>query len=937
MSQLKPWGYLFLFIFFTSVVFGYSPYHLSHQSSVLVQKTDELNLSKLSQELNGYVRNNSIVEVIVKFKDYINLSQAISTTFNLINQNFKLISQHKLINAITIRVLGQYLPDIAKLDIVDYIAYNRKVSITSLNTSTSNDGLIVWENTSDLLGISPLWEMGLNGTNITVAILDTGIDNTHPDLDDIDDNPDTKDPKVILFKDYVNNKDDLDPSDGITAYDDNGHGTAVAGILAGTGYLSHGKFRGVAPAARIISIKVIDKRGDGDVNDILKGIEFAVTHNADIISMSLGATPAEYDPMIDAIERAVEKGVVVVVAAGNEGPVHGSINSPGNSIHAITVGASYGNKFVYSWSSHGPTLYTGFPKPDIVAPGDYVVTTKRNGTIYIDYPESDSGYCIFSGTSASTPFVSGIVALLKQAYKNKTPTEIKLALMNGAIDLGEPYYAQGAGLANATAAYLLLKENKTLEYIAPDMIKYNVMMFDSYYTFPQVVYFSNNNVSLELLNYTIAGNLTLEVNVTGFTDMGHGYWLLKFLSDEISYPTVGFYNGIVTISTNISTHQIPVEYRILKYAGRVMFDVFHQDQEDPDEPTSYMYLVTSFWDLGMDVVTNREKITKETLDTVDVLVIADEELQFTESELDAVRTWVYGGGILLLFADYYDASTNTSYFDEDSFNALLSGTGISLSHHTTGDGGTFLNEPIGKVYPVNNENYSIGGELLQNVNSIYILYGTSFFIDLESNAEGLIWASKTDALLALAPYGKGYIIACSDASILYDSVVDDARIFKADNYQLLKNIASFVKPSGPVIYSLKLTRDDTNNKLYLEAYILDDDSVPTVVLATRNWITNEWKNVTLSPHNDFVYTAELDVNPLNIYDAYLIITDKDGNTRTVVLNVTYYVYLPLLLTVVAFLGIIILLVFLYFWKKHKKYAYPSSEYEREDVLIFYPE
>lgn len=105
----------------------------------------------------------------------------------------------------------------------------------------------------------------------------------------------------------------------------------------------------------------------------------------------------------------------------------------------------------------------------------------------------------------------------------------------------------------------------------------------------------------------------------------------------------------------------------------------------------------------------------------------------------------------------------------------------------------------------------------------------------------------------------------------------------------------------------------------------------------KHWFTNNWENRTLSPRDNYIYYAELDTNPLNMYDAYLVITDSDGNIRTIVLNVTYYIYLPILLMVVGFLGVIILLVFLYFLRRHRKNTRPRMYDEEGEFFIIYPE
>jgi serine protease AprX len=323
----------------------------------------------------------------------------------------------------------------------------------------------------------------LDGSGVKIAIIDTGIDKTHPDLDDLDDNPTTNDPKIIAEKCFCSpggwrlpccpNGDDIDDN----ARDGNGHGTHVASIAAGTGQASTYKFVGVAPKAKLLGVKVLDDYGDGLVSDIISGIEWAVANGANIISMSLGCGPnCRNKPLEDAVKQAVSQGVVVVVAAGNSGPGWSSIATPGVVKEAITVGATYKRDYlgklwcdenptkdqVACFGSRGPTD-DGLVKPDIVAPGVKICAARViNGTIDKEIQNSgrqsefyicdNDNYYALSGTSMATPHVSGAVALILQAHPNWTPEEIKYALRNTAKDLNSGINTQGFGRIDALSA-----------------------------------------------------------------------------------------------------------------------------------------------------------------------------------------------------------------------------------------------------------------------------------------------------------------------------------------------------------------------------------------------------------------------------------------------------------------------------------------------------
>ncbi len=292
-----------------------------------------------------------------------------------------------------------------------------------------------------------LWAMrdsqsrSLTGQGVTVAVLDTGIDYTHPDLGGCIGTG----CKVAGGYNFVEGEDVANP------IDKHGHGTHVAGIIAAQGTLT-----GVAPDVTLYAYKVLSDQGWGMESGIVAALEKAVDPDGDpltddqidIVNMSLGGSGAPDSPISEAANNAMAAGVVVVVAAGNSGSAYSTIGSPGNAEKVLTVGASDNNGDIAGFSSRGPIQGKSYVKPELVAPG-----------VEINSAQPGGGYVRLSGTSMATPHVAGGAALLKQLYPNLTPAEFKTLLINTSNNLAQDVFTQGAGmmdLAQAAKAQLLV-------------------------------------------------------------------------------------------------------------------------------------------------------------------------------------------------------------------------------------------------------------------------------------------------------------------------------------------------------------------------------------------------------------------------------------------------------------------------------------------------
>ena len=335
----------------------------------------------------------------------------------------------QVFNGVSLNITVNQAAELEKLPYVKSVKPNKiySVSLYDANPEVYAEQTWIYQEAGE----------NITGKDITIAIIDTGIDYNHPDLGGCL----GQGCKIEGGYDFVNN--DADPMD------DHGHGTHVAGIAAGNGDL-----KGVAPDAKLYAYKVLSAEGYGSEAVIISAIERAADPNQDgdfsdkldIISLSLGGPGNPDGPMSQAINNAVKGGVVVVVAAGNAGPVLETIGSPGNARKAITVGATYKKNYnallwdknprideVTSFSSRGPVYWTdehkikrSLVKPDIVAPGAVICAAlAKNNTFNTEFNLDTNPvyhYCKdkihlqIAGTSMATPIVSGSVAIIKQTH-----------------------------------------------------------------------------------------------------------------------------------------------------------------------------------------------------------------------------------------------------------------------------------------------------------------------------------------------------------------------------------------------------------------------------------------------------------------------------------------------------------------------------------------
>jgi serine protease AprX len=314
--------------------------------------------------------------------------------------------------------------------------------------------------------------LGLDGTGIGVATIDSGVARAHDDL---------AQSRIVHFVDFVNLQQ--------VPYDDYGHGTHVAGIIAGSGADSGGSHRGIAPAAHLVVLKALDATGGGFASNVIAALDYAVANrdafNIRVINLSVAAGVYESystDPLALAAKRAVDAGIVVVAAAGNFGlnsegqSQRGGIASPGNAPWVLTVGASdhrgtvdRSDDVVAPFSSKGPSAIDRASKPDVVAPGVGIESVADPGTVLFEtHPKSrvrgsvetvSPPYLALSGTSMAAPAVTGTIALMLEANPALTPNAVKAIVeITAEHKNGYDERAQGAGFLDARAAVDLARE-----------------------------------------------------------------------------------------------------------------------------------------------------------------------------------------------------------------------------------------------------------------------------------------------------------------------------------------------------------------------------------------------------------------------------------------------------------------------------------------------
>ena len=363
-----------------------------------------------------------------------------------------------IINAAVVDLPARAIPVLADHPLVAHVSMDRAVAGTMQRTSATIGGTAIHD------------RFGYDGSGVGVAIIDSGVTPWHDDLASGDGGQ-----RVVRFVDFVRNRPN--------PYDDYGHGTHVAGVIAGNGFDSGGARTGIAPRAHLMILKVLDDQGNGRISDVIAAFDYVLKKSAGlnirVVNLSVATRVDESyatDPLTVAARQLVDAGIVVVAAAGNLGrtadghDAYAGITAPGNAPWVLTVGASNhmgsaarGDDQMAVFSSRGPTSLDVFAKPDLVAPGVGIEslstpdsTFYRTLSPYLLAGTVATGYLPYlslTGTSMAAPVVSGTIALLLQANPALTPNAVKAILQYTAeVYPGYDPLTQGAGFLNAEGA-----------------------------------------------------------------------------------------------------------------------------------------------------------------------------------------------------------------------------------------------------------------------------------------------------------------------------------------------------------------------------------------------------------------------------------------------------------------------------------------------------
>ena len=684
------------------------------------------------------------------------------------------------------------------------------------------------------IGAQSLWAEGYYGNSTRIAILDTGIKQNHPALIQTMEGEN----RILEAKNFFDDSTNIE--------DDNGHGTEVAGIIGSNGL--HGFDKGVAPNCDFLIGKVLSHAAQGSVETLIKGIDWALENEADVINLSLGKAVSNVtSPEVIAVNSAVQQGVIVCVAAGNARNANEfgyndlfTVLSPGIASQAITVGALDNNNVLYELSSAGSAvenydetdsqflfdsveLSNTLLKPDLLAPGVMLNTTSKEGLTTKRV----------SGTSYSTAVVSGICSLLLQGHVNTSPSIIKSSLMETAdkqyIEMLSPFGSvikraipklyQGAGLVDCFAASVYLDDPPPF-FIWPSIVPFdlNTVFKNSESSFQINLFINEETDNVKVSMQSSVSEFVTINELPEDPDIGQ-YNLQVIVSHEDSYT--GSHGHQINFEVNNQTISIQLSYEVVKAKGRILFIC------DELGDSSKYSLYGSLWKL-MTIAKNvglipsllvRDSLVKvNSLNLNDFEVIAlinpnsSEYRSYSEEDLNILSDYAsqdgkYNGGAVILFP--------TINSDLNLVNSLLNPFNISYS--LTGLTNEILDVSLLSHALLNNPNNVLSLYLPSSLNvtkdgDLTNLIANRFAVSDQRGTNGsLIIAANTIDMFISSPY------LYSDITTNYEENMQS--LYFGNNQELLENIlSSTVVDEIEIEYVLNAKEIKTNKPLMVDIH-----------------------------------------------------------------------------------------------------------------------
>jgi subtilisin family serine protease len=682
--------------------------------------------------------------------------------------------------------------------------------------------------------------LGYDGSGVKVAVIDSGIYD-HPALN------------ILSNRNFVYDEDEgRDPS---AYYDGNGHGTHVAGIIGSNGVGSNGEYRGVAPGVSLINAKAGYATGGLEEADIILAIEWCIeTAKPDIISMSFGdVVPNVYDPITIALSNATNQGIICVSSAGNSGPGYFTGGSPAAGVDVISVGATDRYNNLVSFSSWGPSItYIGYP--DVVAPGANIISAEAPASTisdrmrllgdYFDFVD-DADYIPLSGTSMSCPLVSGILAILKQAYPNLTPETARIALLEGVSKIydDDESLMVGAGLVNASASLDFLDDlystygnvNNTAK-IFPDNLPvkpYDLLNFPGDYQSFNLTILSGeaDNYNISIPNNVDGLTLTIDKTQISFSDPGIDFVNLEIeIKSDAEPGTRNFQLNLTQDMNLIDTINISVVVKLPEY--KILMDSYHGLNDWFPEYSFYqvdfyhaMKDITNlnisidynaeYWSPNYNQASDNSLLTEERLEQYDLIILQSPILPYSPIEITNIKNYYNNGGNILFLGTRYqdlcieninhlfsELKANITINEENIYNAVWMGLGASIDSQDVSD--------LNLI------------SLFNGVNKFKWLYGTTFTTQGDTQSVARLNGHTVAALHDGSIESKGRILAFGDLHWLSDLYLNSY----SDHSALLKNIISYLLYDNNVSINIGLKSERTSNSqinisIYIKDQILD--------------------------------------------------------------------------------------------------------------------